>query len=71
MTQRGNGYASAMPRRVREEIIEDVDPAPVTRRVVTERRVGGSPFGAGNPMALVMAVVLTVFILVLVFGYLL
>ena len=60
-----------MVRRVREEIIEDVDPAPVTRRVVTERRVGGSPFGVGNPMALVMAVVLTVFILVLVFGYLL
>ena len=70
MTDGGRGYAWAMARRIREEIIDDVDPAPVTRRVVTERRVGGSPYG-GNPAALIMAIVLAVFILVLVFGYLL
>ena len=63
-----------MARRIREEIIEDdIDLAPTTHRVVTERRVGGG-YGwgvGGNPVALMLAVVLTVFILVLVFGYLL
>ena len=70
MTVREGGYGCGMARRIREEIIDDGIPAPVTRRVVTERRVGGSPYG-GNPAALIMAVVLAVFILVLVFGYLL
>lgn len=57
-----------MARRIREEIIEDV---PVTRRVVTTERRAGAPYGVGNPLALVLAGLLLVFILVLVFGYLL
>lgn len=66
MTGGGRGYAPAMARRIREEIIEDV---PVAHRVVTtERRVGPS-YGA-NPLALVIAGLLLVFILVMVFGYL-
>ncbi len=65
-----------MARRIREEIIEDeplvVTPAPQGRRVVTERRVGGPAYGGGmNPVGMVVAGVLLVFILVLVFGYLL
>ncbi len=64
-----------MARRIREEIIDD-DPVVVaparTRRVVTERRVGGPAYGMGtNPVGLALAAVLLVFILVLVFGYLL
>ena len=62
-------------RRIREEIIDDgpvvVTPAPATRRVVTERRVGGPAMGGMNPMGMVIAAVLLVFILVLVFGFLL
>ena len=61
-----------MARRIREEIIDDVDVVPTTRRVVTERRVGGG-YGwgmGGNPVALMFAVVLAVFILVLIFGFL-
>ena len=61
-----------MARRIREEIIDDVDPAPTVHRVVTERRVGGG-YGwgmGGNPAALMFAVVLAVFILVLIFGFL-
>jgi hypothetical protein len=66
-----------MVRRIREEIIDDdpvvVTPAPVTRRIVTtERRTGGG-YGMGgmNPVGMVLAAVLLVFILVLVFGVLL
>ena len=62
-----------MARRIREEIIDDdvvVERAPVTRRVVTERRTGGYGGYGANPLALVIAAVLVVFILVLVFGYL-
>jgi hypothetical protein len=65
-----------MARRIREEYVDDdvvevVDRAPRRRVVVTERR-GGYGFGFGeNPAALMIAVVLTVFILVLIFGYLL
>jgi hypothetical protein len=65
-----------MVRRIREEIIDDDRPvvveqvAPVTRRVVTERRTtGGYGFGYGpNPAMLLVAAVLVVFMLVLVFG---
>ena len=75
MTDRGRGYASAMARRIREEIIDDdpvvVSPAPVTRRVVTERRTGGPAMRGMNPVAMALAAVLLVFILVLVFGVLL
>ena len=65
-----------MARRIREEIIDDdlvvvATPAPTTRRVVTERRVGGPAMGGMNPLGMVLAAVLLVFILVLVFGYLL
>ncbi|MCU1485745.1 MAG: hypothetical protein JWN67_2491 [Actinomycetia bacterium] len=66
-----------MARRIREEIIDDdpvvVTPAPVTRRVVTERRSGPAMGGMGgmNPVAMALAAVLLVFILVLVFGFLL
>lgn len=66
-----------MARRIREEIVDDDDVVmerrPRTRRVVTERRVGPGPgYGMGaNPVALVLAGVLVVFILVLFFGYLL
>jgi hypothetical protein len=62
-----------MVRRIREEIIDDdpvvVRPAPLTRRVVTERRVGGPAMGM-NPLAMVVAALLLVFLLVLVFGHL-
>ena len=56
-------------RRIHDErIIEDVEPV-TTRRVVTERRLSGGGFGMGaNPLALVIAAVLVVFILLLVFG---
>lgn len=67
------GTRRAMTRRIREEIVDDdgvVGRAPVTRRVVVERRTGG--YGAGtNPVGAVIAGILVVFILVLVFGYLL
>jgi hypothetical protein len=62
-----------MVRRIREEIIDDrpvvvEQVAPVTRRVVTERRTsGGYGFGP-NPLVLLVAAVLVVFMLVLVFG---
>jgi hypothetical protein len=61
-----------MVRRIREEYIDD-DPViverPVARRVVTERRVGGGyGYGGMNPLALVLAAVLVVFILLLLFG---
>ena len=60
-----------MARRIREEIIDDVDPGPTVHRVVTERRVGGYGWGmGGNPAALMFAVILAVFILVLIFGFL-
>lgn len=63
-----------MARRIREEIVDDdvvVERAPATRRVVTERRTGGYGGYGMNPVGMVLASVLLVFILVLVFGYLL
>jgi hypothetical protein len=60
-----------MARRIREEIVDDVDLEPTrTRRIVTERTTGaGYGMGMGmNPLALVVAAVLIVFILLLVFG---
>lgn len=62
-----------MARRIREEIIDDevlVERRAPVRRVVEERRYGYGGYG-GNPAALVLAVVLAVFIIVLIFGYLL
>jgi hypothetical protein len=62
-----------MARRIREEIIDD-DPvvvrevAPVTRRIVTERRTTGGVGYGFNPAMLLVAAVLLVFILLLVFG---
>jgi hypothetical protein len=59
-------------RTVREErVVEEVAPVEpaLTRRVVTERRVtGGSRGMLFNPLALVLAAVLVVFILLLVLG---
>ena len=58
-----------MARRIREVVYDDdvvvSEPAP-TRRVVTERRVGGGYGYATNPIALVMAVALALFILIMV-----
>jgi hypothetical protein len=58
-----------MARRIREEIVDDdevvVERRP--RRVVEERRVGVTT----NPAGLMVAVVLAIFILVLIFGFLL
>lgn len=55
-------------RIVEREIVE----RPVRRRYISERRVGGVGMGvSNNPVALVVAGVLAVFILVLIFGYLL
>ena len=67
-----NGYAPGMVvRRVREEIIDEPDVVPVTtRRVITERRVGGGygyGFG-GNPVALVALALIVVLLLVLFLG---
>jgi len=56
-----------------EQIVERVGPAR-TRRVVAEQLVPRAPrtgVGGLNPLALVLAVALVVFILVLVFGFLL
>lgn len=51
---------------------EHVERRPATRRIVTERRRGGTGFGyGGNPVALVVAALLFVLILVLIFGFLL
>lgn len=64
-----------MARRIREEIIDDevtmARPAPVRRRVVSTRFSGGAYRAAMNPLGIGISVVLAVFILVLVFGYLL
>lgn len=55
---------------VEREVVErGVVERPVRRRTTVERSIGG---GMGtNPVALVLAAALVVFILVLVFGYLL
>ena len=63
-----------MARRIREEIVDDddvvIERVPRRRRVVTERRI--APYGPDiNPIGLVLAAVLVVFIIVLFFGYLL
>lgn len=64
-----------MTRRIREETVDDdvvVERRRPTRRIVEERRRGPGGPGAGfNPLGLVVAAALTVFIIVLVFGYLL
>ena len=59
-------------RRVREEIIDEPDVVPVTRRrVITERHVRGGyggPAFAGNPVALVVLALVVVLLLALFFG---
>lgn len=54
-------------RPVHREVVE----RPARRRYVSERRIAPGGMGTNNPMVLVIAGVLAVFILVLIFGYLL
>jgi hypothetical protein len=56
-----------MARRVRREIIED-DPMDVRDRIVIRERRG---YVAPNPIAVVLAVVIGLFLLWLIFGLLL
>lgn len=64
-------------REIREErIIEErvvEEPRPVTRRTITETRTGGiGPRGGQmNPIAIGIAVLMAIFLVVLIFGYLL
>ncbi len=59
-------------RVIREERVVERGPAPIRgRRVIIERRGAGGPGYGTNPLAVGIAVVLAIFILVLIFGFLL
>ncbi len=59
-------------RVIREERVIERAPAPPRgRRVIIERRGEGGPGHGMNPLGLGIAIVLGIFILVLIFGFLL
>jgi hypothetical protein len=58
-------------REVERPATERVVERPSRGRTVSERRTGGMGGMSTNPVALILAGVLAVFIIVLVFGYLL